>query len=106
MADCKIVNEKVSAAVTAIQGLAKEYSQAGTDFETAFMNAIADMEGDAKDAMVELFNKSYKKFVSDMKEGLPGMIDGMASLLEGNRDNFEKVDDQIAKSIRDGGQQG
>ena len=54
--------------------------------------------------MVDLFNKSYKKFVTDMKEGLPGMIDGLASLLEGNRENFEKVDDQIAKSIRDGGQ--
>lgn len=104
MADCKIVNEKVSSTVNSIRDLAKEYSTAGTDFETAFTNAIADMEGDSKDAMVDLFNKSYKKFVTDMKEGLPGMIDGLASLLEGNRENFEKVDDQIAKSIRDGGQ--
>lgn len=58
MADCRIVNEKVAASVTAIQNLAKEYATAGTDFETAFTNAIAEMEGDAKDAMVELFNKS------------------------------------------------
>lgn len=105
MADCKIVNEKVAAAVTAIEGLAKEYSQAGTEFETAFMNAIADMEGDSKDAMVELFNKSYKEFVTSMESGLPAMINGLASLLEGNRENFEKVDDQIAQSIRNGGQQ-
>lgn len=106
MADCRIVNEKVAASVTAIQNLAKEYAQAGTDFETAFMNAIAEMEGDSKDAMVELFNKSYKEFVTSLESGLPAMINGLASLLEGNRDNFEKVDDQIAQSIRNGGQQG
>ena len=41
-----------------------------------------------------------------MESGLPAMINGLASLLEGNRDNFEKVDDQIAQSIRNGGQQG
>lgn len=104
MADCRIVNEKVAAAVAAIDKLATEYSQAGTDFESAFMAAIADMEGDAKDAMVELFNKSYKEFVTSLESGLPAMIKGMSALLEGNRDNFEKVDDQIAQSIRNGGQ--
>lgn len=106
MADCRIVNEKVAAAVTAIQNLAKEYAQAGTDFEAAFKAAIAEMEGDSKDAMDELFDKSYKEFVTSMEAGLPAMINGLASLLEGNRDNFEKVDDQIAQSIRNGGQQG
>lgn len=106
MADCRIVNEKVAAAVEAIQKLAGEYATAGSDFETAFKAAIADMEGDAKDAMIELFDKSYKDFVTSNEAGLPAMINGLASLLEGNRDNFEKVDDQIAQSIRNGGQQG
>ena len=106
MADCKIVNEKVANTVSTIQTLATEYAQAGTDFETAFMSAISEMEGDSKDAMVDLFNKSYKDFVTSMESGLPAMINGLASLLEGNRDNFEKVDDQIAQSIRNGGQQG
>ena len=50
MADCKIVNEKVASSVTAIQGLAKEYATAGSDFESAFKAAIAEMEGDSKDA--------------------------------------------------------
>lgn len=104
MADCKIVNEKVASSVKAIQGLANKYSTAGSDFETAFKAAIAEMEGDSKDALEELFNKSYKDFVTSMDSGLPGMIDGLAKLLEGNRDNFEKVDDQIAQSIRGGGQ--
>lgn len=106
MADCKIINEKVSASVTAIQGLAKRYSQTGDTFVSEFTSAIAEMEGDSKDALLELFNNSYKDFVTSIETGLPAMINGLASLLEGNRDNFEKVDDQIAKSIRDGGQQG
>ena len=37
MADCRIVNEKVAATVEAIQKLATEYAQAGSDFETAFL---------------------------------------------------------------------
>jgi thioredoxin-like negative regulator of GroEL len=106
MADCKIVNEKVSACVTSIQNLAKEYASAGSDFETAFKAAIAEMEGDSKDAMEELFNKSYKDFVTSTETGIPAMINGLASLLESNRDNFEKVDGSIAQSIRNGGQQG
>lgn len=41
-----------------------------------------------------------------MESGLPAMINGLADLLEGNRSNFEMVDNQIAQTIRDGGQQG
>jgi len=103
MADCKIVNQKVIDAVTAIQNIAKEYENEGTTFENAFMNSISAMEGDAKDAMVELFNNSYKEFVTSLENGIPAMINGLASLLEGNRSNFENVDDQIAQSIRNGG---
>ncbi len=106
MADCRIVNEKVINSIVAIQGLAKDYEQAGVDFETAFMKAIADMEGASKDAMVDFFNKNYSVFVTSMESGLPAMINGLADLLEGNRSNFETVDNQIAQTIRDGGQQG
>lgn len=103
MADCKIVNQAVLDTVEKIEGLAKEYAQAGTAFETAFKNAISEMEGESKDALVELFDKSYKTFVTSESEGLPAMINGMAKLLESNRENFEKVDSQIAESIRSGG---
>lgn len=103
MADCKIVNENVKTAVDNINTLAGEYAEAGTAFETAFKNALSEMEGDSKDAMIELFDNSYKTFVTSDTEGLPAMIKGMASLLEGNRKNFEDVDDQIAQSIRNGG---
>lgn len=104
MADCRIVNSAVKSSITNIQTLAKKYQQAGTDFEAAFKAAIAEMEGDSKDAMIELFDKSYKEFVTSMDGGLPGMIMGLSTLLESNRQNFEDVDGQIAQSIRDGGQ--
>ena len=104
MADCRIVNSAVKTSVTNIQNLATKYQQAGTDFEAAFKAAIAEMEGDSKDAMIELFDKSYKEFVTSMEGGLPAMIKGLADLLEANRQNFENVDGQIAQSIRDVGQ--
>ena len=102
MADCRIVNQNVASSVTNIDNLATKYANAGTEFETAFKAAIAEMEGDSKDALIELFDKSYKEFVTSLEAGLPAMIKGMSSLLEGNRDNFEKVDAQIAESIRGG----
>ena len=104
MADCRIVNQVVSTSVENIDKLATEYQTAGTDFESAFKDAIAEMEGDTKDALIELFDKSYKTFVTSLEEGLPAMIKGMSSLLEGNRSNFETVDGQIVESIRNGGQ--
>ena len=104
MADCRIVNSAVQTAVGNIKTLATKYQQAGTDFESTFKAAIAEMEGDSKDAMIELFDKSYKEFVTSMDGGLPGMIMGLSTLLESNRHNFEEVDGQIAQSIRDGGQ--
>ena len=106
MAECRSVNDRVLASVGEIKKLADHYAQAGADFEASFMRAIANMEGDSKDAMLELFNKSYKEFVTSMESGLPAMINGLADLLEGNRSNFETVDNQIAQAIRDGGQQG
>lgn len=102
MADCKIVNANVKTAVSNIKNIAGKYKTAGETFETDFKAALADMEGDAKDAIIELFDKSYKKFVSDEKSGLPAMIEGVATLLEGNRSNFESVDSKIADSIRNG----
>ncbi len=102
MANCRIINESMKSAVESIKGLAGQYANVGQTFESSFKAAIADMQGEAKDALLELFDKSYKDFVTSNESGIPGMINGMASLLEANRDNFEKVDAQIAQSIREG----
>lgn len=103
MADCRIVNAALKSSVANIASIATEFANAGTTFETAFKAAIDPMEGEAKDAMLELFDSKYKEFVTSMEAGLPGLVKGMSDLLEANRKNFEDVDNQIAASIRDGG---
>ena len=65
MADCKIVNQNVKASVQNIQTIAGKYKTAGETLDTEFKAAISEMEGDAKDALLELFNKSYKSYVAD-----------------------------------------
>ena len=93
MAGCRIVNEGVSSAVEAINGYATSYRTAGETLITSLSSAIADMEGAAKDAFKTLIDGDINNF---------GAIEGMASLLEANRDNFEKVDQQIADNISGG----
>lgn len=99
MAGCRIVNEGVVNAVNALNEYAKSYRSAGETLISSLNGAIADMEGAAKDAFKTLINKDINDFVAT---NLPGAIEGMASLLEANRENFEKVDQQLADSINAG----
>lgn len=109
MADCKIVNASVSAAIESIggktqgelTGIAKQYKQAGDTFIEALKTAIAPMEGETKDALLTFFTNEVQPFVT---ADLPNAINGMSVLLEANRKNFEDVDKQIAESISGGGQ--
>lgn len=104
MADCKIVNDKVVAAIDAIggntqgslTGIAKGYKDAGDKLMEALNAAIAAMEGESKDALQKFFNDTVSPFVT---ADLPNAINGMSVLLEANRKNFEDVDKQIAQSI-------
>ena len=45
---------------------------------------------------------SYRTAGETLITSLSSAIEGMASLLEANRDNFEKVDQQIADNISGG----
>ena len=107
MADCKIVNERVKAAIETIgghekgqlTGIALSYKQAGDDLMEALKAAISTMEGETKDALSDFFTKSVQPFVVD---DLPNAINSMSVLLEANRQNFEDVDKQIAESISSG----
>lgn len=99
MAGCRIVNEGVSNAVDAINDYAKAYRTAGETLISSLNSAIADMEGAAKDAFKTLIDGDINDFVGD---SLPTAIEGMASLLNANRENFEKVDQQIADNISGG----
>jgi uncharacterized protein YukE len=96
MASCRIVNANVEAAVEAINTISGEYGTAGTDFVSDLNNAIAEMEGEAKDAFKSFIDKDVNEFVATQ---LPEAIAGMASLLEANRQNFQDVDQKLATSI-------
>ena len=61
MAGCRIVNDAVKKAVEEIAGYSKEYKTAGEDFVRDFKAAIADMEGAAKDALMEFFDHQVAK---------------------------------------------
>lgn len=96
MASCRIVNASVAQAVTTIADISGKYKIAGEEFVKALNGAISEMEGAAKDALKNFIDTDVNQFVA---EQLPTAIDNMSKLLEGNRDNFEKVDTQLAASI-------
>lgn len=99
MAACRIVNAAVEKAVEEIKGYSEEYKTAADTLITAFNSAIADMEGESKDALDKFFNNDVKTLIF---EDIPSAIEGMSQLLEANRSNFEAVDKQIADSIANG----
>lgn len=96
MAGCRIVNQGVETARDEIKRIAGEYQTAGEEFIKDFNNAIAEMEGETKDALKHLIDTDVNTFVAT---DLPEAVKGMAELLEANRTNFIDVDKQIADSI-------
>ena len=96
MAGCRIVNASVIAAVEAIEASADNYKTAGEEFIAAIKRAIADMEGAAKDALLNFIETDVNSFVAT---DLPAAVKGMSELLEANRSNFVEVDSQLADSI-------
>lgn len=96
MAGCRIVKQSVETAEQKIVALAANYKNAGQDFINDLNNAIAEMEGEAKDALKTLIDGDVKEYV---EESLPAAVNGMFELLKANRENFETVDKQIADSI-------
>ena len=96
MAGCRIVNDAVATSVENIKDISTQYKTLGTNFITDLNNAIAEMEGEAKDALQNFINTDVKTFV---EESLPSAVEGMSTLLEANRSNFVEADQQIADSI-------
>ena len=95
MAGCRIVNDAVATSVENIKDISTQYKTLGTNFITDLNNAIAEMEGEAKDALQNFINTDVKTFV---EERLPSAVEGMSTLLEANRSNLVEGDQQIADS--------
>jgi len=99
MAGCRIVNSAVETAVSSIKTISGTYKTNGESFIQNLTSAIAEMEGETKDALSLFIKNNVKDFV---ETGIPDAVDGMSQLLEANRTNFVDVDKQIADSISGG----
>lgn len=99
MAGCRIVNANVEVAVDAIKTSSSSYLTAGETLVDGLNAAIAEMEGETKDALKKFIDTDVKEFVMT---SLPEALTGMADLLEANRTNFVNVDTQIAGNISGG----
>lgn len=100
MAGCRVVKASMDTSVTNLQGFATKYEEAATAFVNEFTSAIADMKGDAHEALLEFFETNIKGLVST---DIPGAVKGLAELLKANAQNFDDVDGQLANSIRGNG---
>lgn len=103
--DCMIKNVEVKDAANTIKTTIKdEFATAGSTLVTAFNAAIADMKGEAKDALEEFFNTNIRDLVSSEESGIPAMVSGFGELIETNRTQFAAIDHTIAESIKGGAQ--
>jgi len=101
-------NEQMATAFSTIDNLAKnDFKNAGTDFIAQLTQALSTFEGETKDALME-----SKIGASGAGEGtlayfvetqVPELIEGLAKLLEGNRDTIDKSDKKLADAIRSAG---
>lgn len=96
MAGCRIVNSAMTESVNKINQISANYKTLGENFIQDLNSAIAEMEGETKDALKHFIDTDVKDFV---ETGLPEAVSGMGQLLEANRSNFEDIDRQIAASI-------
>lgn len=96
MAGCRIVNQSLVDAVAAIKASSEKYRTTGEALVKDLNSAIAEMEGEAKDALKKFIDNDVNQFVAT---DLPSAVQGMSDLLSANRENFESVDKQIADSI-------
>lgn len=97
MAGCRVVKESMDASVANLLNYSTQYEEAATTLVAAFKAAIEAMEGDAKDALVEFFETNIEGLVT---KDIPSAVKGLSDLLKANAQNFDDVDDQLAKSIR------
>lgn len=97
MAGCYINAAAMTASVGKLKGYAQTYRDEANTFVLEFKTAIAAMEGETKEALLEFFTTKIEGYIT---KDIPDVVDGLASLLEANADSFSEVDAQIAASIK------
>lgn len=102
-------NEQMTTAHSTIKDLAtKDFKNAGTEFIGELTKALSTFEGETKDALMESKIGAAGSEVEGtlayfVETQIPNLVEGLAKLLEGNRDTIDKSDQKLADAIRSAG---
>lgn len=102
-------NEKMTTAHSAIQDASKDFKNKATAFISDLTTALSTFEGDTKDALMEKKIGATGSEVEGtlayfVETQIPQLLDGLASLLDGNRQTIDETDQKLAEAIRTGGE--
>ncbi len=96
MADIVFKYPEMRQAADDIKGIATRYKSTASSFETDFLAAIKDWEGESKDKMQLFITGPVMEYIRDT---IPQLLDALAELLSANADQMENADHQIAENI-------
>ena len=96
MADIVFRYPEMRQAANEITALAAKYKSAATTFESDFIAAISDWEGESKDKMQKFISGPVMEYTRDT---IPQLLEALAQSLEANATQMENADHQIAENI-------
>ena len=96
MADIVFKYPEMRQAAEYIKGIAARYKSTATTFESDFIAAIKDWEGESKDKMQQFISGPVMEYTRDT---IPQLLEALAELLAANADQMESADHQIAENI-------
>ena len=96
MADIVFKYPEMRQAVEDIKGIAANYKNTASTFESDFLSAIKDWEGESKDKMQQFISGPVMEYIRDT---IPQLLEALAELLAANADQMENADHQIAENI-------
>lgn len=98
-------NEKMVTAHSAIDAASKDFKNKATAFIADLTSALSTFEGETKDVLMEekigaAGSEKEGTLSYFVEKQIPDLLDGLAKLLEGNRDTIDKSDQQLADAIK------
>lgn len=96
MADIVFKYDQMTQAASNLDNLAQQYLTAANTFESDFLAAMGEWEGDSKDKMTTFISGPVKEY---MATTVPEMLKGLAELLRYNVTQMQNADTQISESI-------
>lgn len=89
----------IASCVTAIQNIAERYKTAANKFESDYRAAVTGWSGASKNKMDQFVVGASDSVLTYMRDSVPALVNGLASMLESNANQMGGTDEQIAESI-------